>query len=104
MIWARSKVAARSSISVNRGDTPASSGNRRSRAAQNEWMVWMRRPPGVSTAVANRVRARARRSVGNGPSTPRSTSAARRASSGSIAHDPSRLNSRFCISDAAALV
>ena len=39
------------------GRDPASSGKRRSRDAQKEWMVWIFSPPGVSIARANRVRA-----------------------------------------------
>ena len=53
----RSWADERSSSSVNWGVTPASSGKRRSSEAQKEWIVWMRRPPGVSIALAKRRRA-----------------------------------------------
>ena len=89
---------------MNCGETPASSGNRRNRPAQNEWMVWIFSPPGVSIARANSRRACASLSASTAPSAPSSPSSARKAASGSIAQHPSRLNNRFCISLAAALV
>lgn len=46
-----------SSITRKPGETPASSGKRRSSFSQNAWMVWIFRPPGVSSAWANRLRA-----------------------------------------------
>ena len=100
-IWARSTRADRSSSSRNPIGTPASSGKRRSRAAQKLWMVWTFSPPGVSMARANRRRASAR---SGSPPSPSSANSRRRSASGSIAHWPRRRKRRFCISVAAALV
>jgi hypothetical protein len=63
-------------------------------------MVVMRMPPGVSSARAKSLRARARSRVGS--SSLRSVSASR--PSGITAQSPSSLKSRRCISAAAALV
>ena len=57
----------RSSRTPNCGATPASSGKRRSSASQKAWMVWIFRPPGVSSARANSVRARASCAGGRAP-------------------------------------
>ncbi len=57
--WLRA-VAAWSSSTVKRGETPASSGKRRSSFSQKAWMVWIFSPPGVSSARANSLRARER--------------------------------------------
>ena len=83
------------------GATPASSGKRRMRASQKAWMVWMRRPPGVSSARAKRVRAWARSGASGSP---RRASAWARSASGSIDQAPRVRKRRFCISAAAALV
>ena len=65
----------------------------------------MRRPPGVSIARAKSVRARDRKSgVRPSRSSPNSSSCARNDALSNIAHSPNRLNRRFCISLAAALV
>ena len=102
-VSAASKVPARSSISENWGETPASSGNRRRSEAQNAWIVWIFSPPGVSIARANRVRA-----WSSGTSelsgTPISDNSVRSSASSIMAHAPSCANRRFCISPAAALV
>jgi hypothetical protein len=79
-------------------------GKRRKSEAQKEWMVWMRSPPGVSMARANRVRARDSAGSSKLSAWPSAERLARRASSPCMAHSPSRRNSRFCISEAAALV
>ncbi len=93
----------RSSISVKRGVTPASSGKRRRSAAQKEWIVWIRRPPGVSIAWAKRRRASVSL-VAEGAASPSARSVSRSRASGIIAQAPSRSKRRFCISFAAALV
>ena len=102
----RSALAWRSSRTANCGATPASSGKRRSSASQKAWMVWMRSPPGVSSARAKRVRARASRSGGMAlaglAERARAPRAARRRRASPSA--PSVRNRRFCISAAAALV
>ena len=75
-ISSRRARAWRSSRTPNWGATPASSGKRRRRASQKAWMVWMRRPPGVSSARAKRVRARARSGGVAVTGSPRAPSAA----------------------------
>ena len=67
-------------------------------------MVWIFKPPGASIAAANKVRAPRKSSSVIEPSSPRSRNASRKSSFSSIAHSPRRLNKRFCISAAAALV
>ncbi len=97
---ADSLAAASSSSTVNPGETPASSGKRRSSFSQKAWMVWIFSPPGVSSARANRARASER-------SRPASSSSARVSTSASLgitAQSPSTLNRRRCISAAPALV
>ena len=100
----RIRAAVRSSISLKLGLTPASSGKRRRMLAQNEWIVWIFKPPGVSIARANNRRAADSLSGAITPSTPRFARSLRSALSSSIAQPPRRLNNRFCISAAAAFV
>ena len=101
----RSCAPWRSSSTSNCGDTPASSGKRRSSPSQKAWIVWIFSPPGVSSARANSVRA-TESCWSEITASPSSSlpSAARSSSSGSIAQPPSRSNRRFCISAAAAVV
>ena len=95
----------RSSISVNAGLTPASSGKRRRTEPQNEWIVWIFNPPGASMARAKRVRARDSRSgVRLARSTPLAASVSTSLASSIIAQVPRLAKRRFCISIAAALV
>ena len=67
-------------------------------------MVWIRSPPGVSIAWANRRRAWARSTERSAVSAPSARISASSAASSFIAHSPRRRNSLSCISDAAALV
>ena len=97
---AETSRAATSSSTVKPGETPASSGKRRSSFSQKAWMVVILMPPGVSRARANRARALGR-------PRPLSSSASNLARSGAssiTAQEPSSLNSLRCISAAAALV
>ena len=91
---------------ANCGATPASSGKRRSSASQKAWMVWI-------LQAARRLERAGEERAGAGEPIGRDRlaglaelGAARRAASASssIAQAPSVLNSRFCISAAAALV
>ena len=95
-----------SSITWKPGETPASSGNRRSSFSQKAWMVWIFNPPGVSSALANRPRASDSclwlKPAGSRPSNDPSCS--RSLTSGVTHHSPSRSKSRRCISAAATLV
>ena len=97
---AATAALAASSITLKPGETPASSGKRRSSFSQKAWMVWIFRPPGVSRARANRARARDRSSEGS-PSLARASASW---ASFITAQPPSWSNSRRCISAAPALV
>ena len=98
-------VWSRSSISSKAGDMCASTGKRRKTEAQKEWIVWIFKPPGASTARANSVRAWASVSVPRSSSaTPNFAKALINSASANIAHLPSCEKRRFCISAAAALV
>ena len=101
---ARRSRAVVSSISLNCGLISASSGNRRRTPEQNEWIVCIFNPPGVSIARAKSCLAFRRRPASIAPDTPRSVRSTRSAASGIIAHLPKRSKRRFCISAAAALV
>ena len=102
-ISARNCLACRSSISTNCGETPASSGNRRNIPPQNEWIVWIFSPPGVSNARANNVRA-SRNWSASRLTSPSVSNSARSSASAFIAHAPRLPKRRFCISAAAAFV
>jgi hypothetical protein len=66
-------------------------------------MVWMRRPPGVSSATAKSRRARVI-SAGDGPLPSKASSAAASSASGIAAQAPSVSKTRRAISAAATLV
>ena len=92
-----------SSSTAKRAGTLASNGTRCSSRSQKAWMVSIFRPPGVSTARANSVRAsRTCARVGVAPSS--SVSSATRLSSSSVTQRPSRSNTRIAMLAAAALV
>ena len=98
-----SSAWARSSSTVKRAATFASNGNWCSRRVQNAWMVCTLRPPGVSSAAANRRRACARRPALTW-SAPRPRSSTSSAWSSSAIHLASVSNTRFAMLAAAALV
>ncbi len=77
---------------MNCGLTRASSGKRRNTPAQNEWIVWIFNPPGVSIARANSVRACASWAASIARvNAQRPQSARASSSSGIIAHSPKPL-------------
>ncbi len=83
--------------------TFASKGNWWRRRSQKAWMVWILRPPGVSSALAKRRRASARvRASGRWPSS--AAIALASFASGSAVHAPRISKTRFAISAAAARV
>ena len=93
---ATSSSAWLSSSTAKRAGTFASNGTRCRSRSQKAWMVSILSPPGVSTARANRRRARRSRSApGRTPSSSRSSS--REASSSSVTHWPRRSKTRIAM-------
>ena len=97
-----SSCSARPSIGWNPGAIPASAGNEASRVCAKAWIVWMRRPPGVSSTRANSRRARCKSGVSF--DSPSANNSLRSSGPGSRTHWANRSPIRLAISDAPDLV